>query len=209
MDTATRKGTTAETILRDITQERDSAVSQLGVAYVTIEQLKVENENLSQENADLKAQLNQHFDERKDGEGHGKASKEQSRRSRSARQEVEATPKVCMKDAHGQDGRAFDKDQALRYYQRNPKTSIDTDANVFDLSAKVDGARGLQYHSEDGESHNSAGSPPKDSKRQRKGKAVAHPVDLTTTQTGNTSADLTYLTFLDVSHNARSHYIIY
>ena len=46
MDASNRKFNTAETILRNITQERDSAVSQLSLAYITIEQLKAENEDL-------------------------------------------------------------------------------------------------------------------------------------------------------------------
>ena len=59
MDATTRKAATAETILKNITQERDSAVSQLGVAYFTIEQLKGDNEVLRDENNDLKARNGQ------------------------------------------------------------------------------------------------------------------------------------------------------
>ena len=59
MDAATRKAATAETILKNITQERDSAVSQLGVAYFTIEQLKGDIEALREENNDLKARIGQ------------------------------------------------------------------------------------------------------------------------------------------------------
>ena len=57
LDNSSRKTSTAETILKNITQERDSAVSQLGVAYFTIEQLKVENESLKNENDKLKTRL--------------------------------------------------------------------------------------------------------------------------------------------------------
>ena len=59
MDATTRKAATAETILKNITQERDSAVSQLGVAYFTIEQLKGDNEALREENNDLKTRIGQ------------------------------------------------------------------------------------------------------------------------------------------------------
>ena len=44
-----------ETILRTITQERDSAASQLSVAYVTIKQFEAENEDLKEENDMLKS----------------------------------------------------------------------------------------------------------------------------------------------------------
>ena len=54
LDTSNRKAKTAETILRTITQERDSAVSQLSVAYVTIKQLRAENEDIREENKVLR-----------------------------------------------------------------------------------------------------------------------------------------------------------
>lgn len=52
-----RKLAVSDTTLRNVTKERDSAVSQLGVAYFTIEQLKSENVRLANENGDLKAKL--------------------------------------------------------------------------------------------------------------------------------------------------------
>lgn len=59
LDNSNRRVSTTETILKSITQERDSAISQLGVAYFTIEQLKVENEGLKDENNKLKTRLGQ------------------------------------------------------------------------------------------------------------------------------------------------------
>ena len=59
LDNSNRKISTTDTILKNITQERDSAVSQLGIAYFTIEQLKVENESLKDENQNLKTRLGQ------------------------------------------------------------------------------------------------------------------------------------------------------
>ena len=59
MDSSNRKTATTETILKNITEERDAAVSQLGVAWFTIEQLKGENQSLRAENDDLKAQIAQ------------------------------------------------------------------------------------------------------------------------------------------------------
>ena len=41
-----------------MTKERDSAVSQLGIAYFTIEQLKSDNNTLAIENRELKKQIN-------------------------------------------------------------------------------------------------------------------------------------------------------
>lgn len=42
-----------------ITQERDSAVSQLGVAYFTLEQLKADNQNLRERNSMLKRSVDE------------------------------------------------------------------------------------------------------------------------------------------------------
>lgn len=52
-----RHAAVSETALRNVTNERDSAVSQLEVAFFTIEQLKTDNANLSNENQALREQL--------------------------------------------------------------------------------------------------------------------------------------------------------
>ncbi len=56
LDVSNRKASTFETVVNNMTKERDSAVSQLGVAYFTIEQLKSENNILATENRELKGQ---------------------------------------------------------------------------------------------------------------------------------------------------------
>lgn len=52
-----RKATVAETAFRNVSQERDAAVSQLSVAFFTVEQLKADNASLADENQLLKARL--------------------------------------------------------------------------------------------------------------------------------------------------------
>lgn len=52
-----RHAAVSETALRNVTDERDSTVSQLSVAFFTIEQLKTDNANLSDENQALREQL--------------------------------------------------------------------------------------------------------------------------------------------------------
>lgn len=56
-DAADRKISVSEITIRNITQERDSAVSQLGVAYYTTEELKRENVALKEENDELRSQI--------------------------------------------------------------------------------------------------------------------------------------------------------
>lgn len=67
LDIADRKSQVQEAAVKRLNQDRESAISQLGVAYLETRELKVENEALRQENMDLKSQLSR-FSGRKDRE---------------------------------------------------------------------------------------------------------------------------------------------
>lgn len=58
LDIADRKVQVHESALKSLAQERDSAVTQLGVAYLNTQETKRENEVLRKENAELRAQVN-------------------------------------------------------------------------------------------------------------------------------------------------------
>ncbi|MCJ1393956.1 hypothetical protein MMC18_006833 [Xylographa bjoerkii] len=63
---ASHKNSVSEITIRNLTQERDTVVSQLGVAYLTTEQLKLENERLVEANTRLSdeiAQLRAYFED--------------------------------------------------------------------------------------------------------------------------------------------------
>ncbi|KAJ5681910.1 uncharacterized protein N7477_001850 [Penicillium maclennaniae] len=57
LDIADRKTQVQEAAVKRLNQDRESAISQLGVAYLETRELKIENEQLRQENAELKSQL--------------------------------------------------------------------------------------------------------------------------------------------------------
>ncbi|KAJ5646529.1 hypothetical protein N7490_002901 [Penicillium lividum] len=59
LDIADRKTQVQEAAVRRLNQERESAISQLGVAYLETRELKTENEALRRENTELKSQLSQ------------------------------------------------------------------------------------------------------------------------------------------------------
>ena len=59
MNSASRKASVSQITIKTLTQERESAVAQLGVAYFTTEQLKSENEQLKEENMRLQAEISQ------------------------------------------------------------------------------------------------------------------------------------------------------
>lgn len=57
MDIADRKSQVQEAAVKRLNQERESAISQLGVAYLETRELKAENDQLREENANLRSQL--------------------------------------------------------------------------------------------------------------------------------------------------------
>jgi chromosome segregation ATPase len=57
LDIAERKIQVHEGALKSLSHERDSAITQLGVAYLNTQDVRRENETLKQENADLKSRL--------------------------------------------------------------------------------------------------------------------------------------------------------
>lgn len=57
LDIADRKAQVQEAAVKRLNQDRESAISQLGVAYLETRELKVENDALRQENTELKTQL--------------------------------------------------------------------------------------------------------------------------------------------------------
>ena len=89
LDNSNRKTSTTETILKNITQERDSAISQLGVAYFTIEQLKAEVEGLRGENDELKTRFAQLSNDHKNESQTSAAKDEASRQKLDRRTEAD------------------------------------------------------------------------------------------------------------------------
>ncbi|MCJ1245070.1 hypothetical protein MMC30_002271 [Trapelia coarctata] len=59
VDSAIKNSTVSDIAVKNVTRERDSAVTQLGVAYLTTQQLKVENEQLIEENTRLRNRIAQ------------------------------------------------------------------------------------------------------------------------------------------------------
>ena len=59
LNSANTKASIAEAAIKNLTKERDSAISQLGIAFVTTEQLKIENEQLIDEIEQLRLEAAQ------------------------------------------------------------------------------------------------------------------------------------------------------
>ena len=203
LDKSNRKVSTAETILKNITQERDSAVSQLGVAYFTIEQLKVENEDLKDKNNQLKTCLDRlngdHDDETRKG-----TAKEEARRGKLDRrteivrnniEEGEMRPPGLQNELGPNAGHT-------EAPKRNVASSTHKEANtMFDL---LPGRRNIDEASKGGprtvqidDSQESEDSVHEVHKANGIGK-VRSPRRARNTQADEPSQNLTYLSFLEV-----------
>ena len=210
MDASKRKTSTAETIIRNITQERDSAVSQLGVAYFTIQQLKVENESLKAENDDLKIRVTQLNSSREN------ETQEQVTKDEALREKLDprnGNVRNTMEEKVSQPARSKHTDVTKAPYQINTETpgrnaaqrtsstrkGRSTTSDVFSRkNALHNESRHGQQNVEIDDSQDNEesvcepsgkGKGKSQSRRSRPAKTI--PDD-------ETSKDLTYLSFLDV-----------
>ena len=195
---------TTETILKTITQERDSAVSQLGIAYFTIEQLKAENETLKDENNELKTRLNQ-LTTGDENETHQWRIKEEALRRKLDRkagaerssaghaiQHLEVQDENVSKTRHP---KGMESNSRI-----SPHKNRNSMFNLLPSQKNIDepsqGAQRTVQIDDSQDSEDSVYEAP-----ERKGKAngdVRSPRSVKNTQANETSQNLTYLSFLEV-----------
>ena len=194
---------TTETILKNITQERDSAVSQLGIAYFTIEQLKVENETLKDENKNLKTRLGQLITDDDNETQQWPIKEEALRRKLDGKAEAERS----MAGNAVQHLEMQDKISKARHpegIESKPRSSPHKSRNnMFDLlpsRKNIDepsqSAQRTVQIDDSQDSEDSVYEAP-----EGKGKAkgnIRSPRSVKNAQADETSANLTYLSFLEV-----------
>ena len=195
---------TTEIILKNITQERDSAVSQLGIAYFTIEQLKAENESLKDENNNMKTRLSQLTtgDENKTRQGQIKEEalrwkldrKAEAERSMAgnAVEHLEVQDKSVSKTRHPEG-----IESNLRSSPRKSRNSMfDLLPSRKNVNEPSQGAQRTVQIDDSQDSEDSVYEAP-----EGKGKAngdVRSPRSVKNAQANETSQNLTYLSFLEV-----------
>ncbi|KAL9635698.1 MAG: hypothetical protein Q9164_003295 [Protoblastenia rupestris] len=209
LDVSNRKVSTAETIIQNVTQERDSAVSQLGVAYVTIEQLKVENESLKEESIQLKDRINQLRNAR-DNETQQWATLENAlqrkieRRTEAVKILREQTGRAVSRSQENKASTTQVQDQThTSRTSRNQHAAPKDDDDLFDLTPKHHEMTGKSAQSivsrfipeDDEDSNDSVEQRPTKVKLAEKQASFNRLED---GETGDTSKDLTYLSFFDV-----------
>ncbi|KAL1997962.1 hypothetical protein VTN02DRAFT_345 [Thermoascus thermophilus] len=131
LDIADRKVQVHEAALKNLTRERDMAVSQLGVAYLNSQDLKTENENLKRENAELRAQL-----AKLTSLARGSAKKEDTSRSREQNQteRSEVDEEEDDDDDEEEDSRVYTRRTAeSRGKAREPSASKSVDREISRL----------------------------------------------------------------------------
>lgn len=209
VDVSKRKYSTAETILKNITQERDSAVSQLVVAYGTVEQLKRENESLKKENSELKARIVHRSNGREDGTQEWTAKEGFHQRRLDTRAEAVNTLK---EEANAQELGAQQESGPYKESSHNfketsgqhAKASASKDVNtMFDLSskqyAKSVPARASQHNVQIDDDQASEDSVYEAPVGDTKGKGPTRSSRRShSAQDDEASRDLTYLSFIDV-----------
>ena len=200
LDKSNRKTSTTETILKNITQERDSAISQLAVAYFTIEQLKVEVEGLKGENDELKTRLAQLSNDHKN-ESQSSAVKDEALRQKLDRR-TEAYQSIVEETGVEHPELPERNTPKLRHTEstgRGIESSTHRDADtMFDLhqSRKDVDPKGGQRTVQMDDSQDSDDSVSEASKA--KGKGIARSPRNAKNVQDEPSQNLTYLSFLEV-----------
>lgn len=191
--------------MKNITQERDSAVSQLGVAYFTIEQLKVENEDLKDENTELKTRLGQLSEDHVNQTQQWTAKEEAQRRNFDRR--TEAVQSMIEENGVQLSG-LQDKNDSKSRRKEGAGGNVDSNAHkeantMFDLlpgrknrEEPSKGGRRTVQIDDSQDSEDSVYEVPK-----AKGKDKAQPPRSARNAQGDeTSQNLTYLSFLEVNN---------
>ena len=202
LDSSNRKTSTAETILKNITQERDSAISQLGVAYFTIEQLKIEVEGLRGENDELKTRLAQLSNDHKN-ESQPSAAKDEGsghnldRRARADQSIVEETGVEPPKLPERNVPKTRHVESTGRGMESSTHRDADTMFNLHQSRKDVDEcSKGGQRTVQMDDSQDSDDSMSEATRAKGKGKAQS-PRNANNVQE-EPSQNLTYLSFLEV-----------
>ncbi|KAK2792509.1 hypothetical protein FQN51_001682 [Onygenales sp. PD_10] len=131
LDISARKASTHETTVKHLTQERDSARTQLGVAYLTLQELKAENEILAQENDEMRMQLESigELPEPKDDKLRGNDPTKSKHRDASSKSAPEATQTHRSRVRQGTenlDGNGSTQQSVTGTYQGAPRNSLTT-----------------------------------------------------------------------------------
>ena len=196
MENSNRKASISETVVKNITQERDSAISQLGVAYFTVEQLKAENEGLKGENNDLKIRLGQ-LSKDQENETHKWIAKEEALRRKLDNRTEAVTSRmgetVRQPELHD---RSVLKACPTEGTKRNVENSTRKDANgIFDLQPRrKDLSKPSKGEKRTVQIEDSASEAPK-AKEKSNGRSPRNAKDA---RDDENSQNLTYLSFLEV-----------
>ncbi|KAL6716485.1 hypothetical protein ACLMJK_006052 [Lecanora helva] len=213
VDAGQRKSSTAETILKQITQERDSAVSQLGVAYVTIEQLKADNESLIERNEELSARVDEltralkgNVPSQKTQEAHQRQQLASDLDTAQLTKKKAKAEKRKVQHSTANNTREQDLKQSEQKRSERP-IQKDTDT-MFDLSIRQKQSRLHEENENDSDqnetSRNSDTSFHETDQRKKKGKATTQPYFSSKDLSNDEGAqNLTYLSFLDNQEIAR------
>lgn len=204
LDIADRRSQVQEAAVKRLNQERESAISQLGVAYLETRELKIENEVLRQENEDLKSQLGvagRKIRDQDTGDSDASLSASDAEDSQAYTEDVGRSRELTSKSKRQEESRAKVSTQVDKEISRLEQERAEEALFSLDMPMSKRGAtsKSARYHIPSHSEYKSLKKQPNTGKQRVKRVVVEDLNGAQQTKGSSEVEDLTLLSVIDVS----------